>query len=215
MLDPSTGTERVRANCLQLLNRHGIVTRESVQAESISISGGFSALYPVLKLMEESGSIRRGYFVKDLGPTQFALPGAIDRLRLLREPEDAVSTYFIGATDPANPYGAALPWPEHYTGRKPMRLVGAWVVIVDGCMAAWLAPGDTQLVTFLSNIPHRTPEIVAREIAESLAREVMHNRRRAVFLSEIDGAANPTEPMASALEQAGFHRSEQGWMRRG
>ncbi len=211
---PQTSTERVRALSLQLLNRHGIVTRESVQAESLSIPGGFSTLYPVLRLMEESGAIRRGYFVRDLGPTQFAMPGALDRLRLLREPDNAVSTQFIGATDPASPFGAALPWPEHYTGRKPMRLVGAWVVIIDGCLAAWLGPGDTHLVTFIDNVPHRPPEVAAREVSESLAREVMHNRRRAVFLNEIDGSPTPTGPMASALEEAGFHRSEQGWQRR-
>ena len=210
-----TSTERIRALCLQLLNRHGIVTRESVQAENLSMSGGFSTLYPVLNLMEDSGAIRRGYFVKDLGPTQFAMPGALDRLRLLREPDEAVSTFFIGATDPANPFGAVLPWPEKFTGRKPMRLVGAWVVIIDGCLAAWLAPGDTQLVTFIENVSHRAAEVVTREIAEALAREVMHNRRRAVFLNEVDGAATPLEPMASALEAAGFHRSEQGWQRRG
>ena len=209
-----TGTERIRAHCFQLLNRYGVLTRESVQAEGAAIPGGFSTLYPVLRLMEESGAIRRGYFVKDLGPTQFALSGAVDRLRVLREPEEEPSTVLLGATDPANPFGAVLPWPERSAGRKPMRLVGSWVVIVDGCLAAWLAPGDMQLVTFLDNVGHRSPEVVAQQIAESLAREVMHARRKAVFLTEIDGAAHPTGPMASALEVAGFHKSEQGYQRK-
>jgi ATP-dependent Lhr-like helicase len=209
-----THSERVRAQCLQLLNRYGVLTRESVQAEGAAIAGGFSTLYPVLKLMEESGSIRRGYFVKDLGPTQFALPGAVDRLRLLRQPDEEASIAFIGATDPANPFGAVLPWPERSAGRKPMRLVGSWVVIIDGCLAAWLAPGDSQLVTFLENVPYRSPEAAAQQVAETLAREVMHARRKAVFLTEIDGSPVPAEPMASALEHAGFHKSEQGYQRR-
>lgn len=209
-----TPAERVRAQALQVLNRYGVVTRDIVQAESLSLPGGFSALYPALKLMEEAGSIRRGYFVKDLGPTQFALPGAVDRLRLLRRPSDTVCVHLIGSTDPVNPFGVVLPWPEYNEGRKPMRLVGSWVVIIDGYAAAWLAPGDTQLVTFLSNVAHLEPERVAQEIVEALVREVLSGRRRAIFLTEIDGQRRPAEPMASALESAGFHHSEQGYQKK-
>ncbi len=108
-------TRRARATALdqaaatqQLLARHGVVTRESLTIENIP--GGFSTVYPVLKAMEESGRVRRGYFVTGLGAAQFALPGAVDRLRSLRDaPEDA-EVAVLAATDPANPYGATLPW---------------------------------------------------------------------------------------------------------
>ncbi len=109
-------TERLAAYTRQLLDRHGVLTREAAHHEGIS--GGFTAIYPVLKAMEESGSIRRGYFVSGCGATQFALPGAVERLRALRQPgserEDRTVplTILLGATDPANPYGAALPWPR-------------------------------------------------------------------------------------------------------
>jgi ATP-dependent Lhr-like helicase len=104
-----TATERLAARTRQLLNRYGVLTREQVQSEGVA--GGFSAVYPVLKRMEESGHIRRGYFVSGRGATQFALPGAVDRLRALREPPEEPHTVILAATDPANPYGAALPWP--------------------------------------------------------------------------------------------------------
>ncbi|HEY4119772.1 MAG TPA: crosslink repair DNA glycosylase YcaQ family protein, partial [Byssovorax sp.] len=103
-------TERRAALTRALLDRHGVVTREAVQAEGIE--GGFSAVYEVLKAMEEAGRVRRGYFVEGLGATQFALPGADDRLRALREAPREPGVVVLAATDPANPYGAALAWPE-------------------------------------------------------------------------------------------------------
>jgi ATP-dependent Lhr-like helicase len=108
----------------QLLDRHGVVTRESVLAEDVP--GGFAGVYPVLRAMEETGAVRRGYFVAGLGGAQFALPGAIDRLRSVRDPAgDAVLTT-LAAADPAQPYGAALPWPEAAGGQ---RSAGAYVVL--------------------------------------------------------------------------------------
>src|SRR6266496_2821319 len=96
-----TPTERVTARVHQLLERHGIVTREAVQAEGLA--GGFAAVYGVLKAMEDAGRVRRGYFVAGRGATQFALPGAVDRLRALREPGEEPRYVFLAATDPANP----------------------------------------------------------------------------------------------------------------
>ncbi len=214
--EPITATERLAAIANQLLARHGVLTRETVQAESTTVVGGFSTLYPMLRQMEERGAIRRGYFVEGMGPSQFALPGAIDRLRILREPEAEISTLILSAVDTANPFGGALPWPEKksYGGRKPMRLVGSWVIITDGYLAGWLAPGDTQLVTFLEAVPHLSPEIVAAQIANVLAKEVTVHRRRAVFLTEIDGSSVPDELMGTALETAGFHRSDSGYQRK-
>src|SRR5438093_252759 len=97
------------ATAQQLLARHGILTREAVIAESVP--GGFSTLYPVLKRLEESGRLRRGYFVAGLGAAQFALPGAVDLLRSLRDGGDDTEVAVLAATDPANPYGATLKWP--------------------------------------------------------------------------------------------------------
>ncbi|MEA2628551.1 MAG: ATP-dependent helicase Lhr and Lhr-like helicase, partial [Chloroflexota bacterium] len=101
-------TERLHAEAGVLLQRHGVLTREAVVAEGWP--GGFTGLYPVLRAMEESGRIRRGYFVEGLGGSQFALPGAVDRLRSLRESTSAIVA--LAASDPANAYGAILPWPR-------------------------------------------------------------------------------------------------------
>ena len=118
-----------------LLERHGVLTREAVVAEGVV--GGFSAVYPVLRALEEAGRIRRGYFVDGLGAAQFALPGAIDRLRTVREPAEPADrgrVHLLAAADPANPYGAALAWPRRDDAdRRPLaRAAGAYVVLVDG-----------------------------------------------------------------------------------
>ena len=138
-----TPTERLHAWSLALLERHGVLTREAVAAENLS--GGFPAVYPVLRAMEEAGRIRRGYFVDGLGAAQFALPGAVDRLRALREPpeSDRAAVHLLAATDPANPYGAALPWPRRGDDdRRPLqRAAGAYVVLVDGEAALYVDRG--------------------------------------------------------------------------
>ncbi len=212
--DSATPAERVRAHALQYLARFGVITREMLQSETGGLPGGFSTIYPALRLMEESGAIRRGYFVKDLGATQFALPGAVERLRALRSAPVSMMVQFISAVDPANPFGTVLPWPERYVGRKPMRVVGASVIIIDGYAAAWLAPDDTELVTFVDNVSHREPSAVALEITNTLVRQVLTAKRRAVFLNEIDGKRIASEPMAAALAASGFVRSEQGYQRK-
>ena len=111
-----------------MLERYGIVTRETVLAEGIP--GGFSTLYAELGNLELLGTARRGYFVEGLGGAQFALPGAVERLRSL--PEDDGSFLLLAATDPANPYGASLPWPKARSGRRPARAPGAHVLLRDG-----------------------------------------------------------------------------------
>src|SRR4029077_18438703 len=119
----------------QLLARHGVITREGIAAESFP--GGFGIVYPVLKGMEEHGRIRRGYFVAGLGATQFAMPGALDLLRSLRDTPDDVEVAVLAATDPANPYGATLKWPTRKqldTARSPTRSVGATVILVNGAL---------------------------------------------------------------------------------
>ncbi|HZM73417.1 MAG TPA: DEAD/DEAH box helicase, partial [Candidatus Polarisedimenticolia bacterium] len=132
-LRPAT-TERLHALSLALLERHGVLVRDALGSEVLT--GGFSAVYPVLRALEDAGRIRRGYFVEGLGGAQFAQPGAVDRLRALGEPDGTAQV--LAATDPANPYGAALAWPERGVldaGHRPGRKVGAAVVLVDGVLA--------------------------------------------------------------------------------
>ena len=125
-----------------LLERHGVLTREAVRGEGVP--GGFAAVYPVLKAMEESGRIRRGYFVAGLGGAQFALGGAVDRLRNFREtvPQPMPEVQLLAATDPANPFGVSLPWPE----RGLSRSAGAYVVIVNGILSLYVEKGAKGLV---------------------------------------------------------------------
>ena len=132
----ASDTERRHALALRLLERQGVVTRDGVAAENVA--GGFSAVYPVLREMEERGRVRRGYFVEGLGGAQFCLPAALDRLRSERgDPggdDGPRNVLVLAAADPANPYGATLPWPRRdEEDRRPFqRAAGAYVVLVDG-----------------------------------------------------------------------------------
>jgi ATP-dependent helicase Lhr and Lhr-like helicase len=138
---------RAHAQALTLLERHGVLTRGAVAAERMP--GGFGAVYPVLRAMEETGQCRRGYFVEGLGAAQFALPGAVDRMRALAadprpadpfavgaDPDNSERTVVLAAADPAQPYGAALPWPsrpgETAAAHRPGRKAGAVVVLCAG-----------------------------------------------------------------------------------
>jgi ATP-dependent Lhr-like helicase len=203
---PAQPTAWAAAWANQLLARHGVLTREAVMSEASP--GGFGVVYPVLKAMEESGRIRRGYFVAGLGATQFALPGALDLLRSLREPSagvsDQVELAVLPATDPANPYGATLRFPSS-AARSPARIVGATVILTDGAIAAWLARGDRQLVTFLPDSePDRSKR--ARAIAQVLidrARSGL-DAPRGMLIEEIDGLPPSAHPLAAYLTEAGF-----------
>jgi ATP-dependent helicase Lhr and Lhr-like helicase len=134
------GTEKLHARAVSLLERHGVLTREAIRGEGVS--GGFAGMYPVLKAMEESGTVRRGYFVAGLGGAQFAVPGAVDRLRAFRETPQIPDVVVLAATDPANAYGIALPWPV----KGPQRAAGAYVVLVDGLPSAYIEKGGRSLV---------------------------------------------------------------------
>ncbi len=149
LLEPApTATEAAHAQALQLLERHGVVTRESVATEGVV--GGFTAVYGVLKVLEERGRARRGYFVSGLGAAQFALPGAVDRLRSVRDPVsptvDPPAPLVLNATDPAQPYGAALPWPP--TDGRPQRVGSARVVLRDGVPLVWFDRRGHHVVVF-------------------------------------------------------------------
>ncbi|GGI09537.1 Lhr family helicase [Egicoccus halophilus] len=216
LLTPApTRTERTHALAEQLLERHGVLTREALRVESIV--GGFSAVYPVLKAMEEAGQVRRGYVVSGLGAAQFAVSGAMDRLRGHREvPEEELyvdaadrgegRVVLLAATDPAQPYGAALPWPD--SPGRPARAAGAFVLLVDGRPALFIERGGRSLATF------GHPQPPQRWLA-ALGWLVSGGRLRKLEVTRVDGVAVHEQPTwVAALEQAGFTVGYRGLTRR-
>ena len=195
-------TRRTHAMTQQLLDRHGIVTRGAVMGERTP--GGFAGVYPVLKAMEESGRCRRGYFVEGLGGAQFALPGAVDRMRALVDPSSDSLTQVLSATDPANPYGAALPWPEREGGHRPGRKAGALVVLVDGRLALYVEKGGRTLLGYSDDPEFLQPAVDALALA---AREGVLGR---LTVQKADGEAVEDTPFAAALMQAGFRLTSRG-----
>jgi ATP-dependent Lhr-like helicase len=197
-------TERIHAQSLALLERHGVLTREAVASEGIE--GGFSGVYPILRALEEAGRIRRGYFVDGLGAAQFALAGALDRLRAVREPSDAAasarSAYVLAAADPANPYGAALPWPRRgEADRRPLqRAAGAYVVVVDGEAALYLERGGSTLQVLAPGDDRE----VAQAALRTLGTLVVDGRFRELVVTKVDGLPVAESPFRAALLDAGF-----------
>ncbi len=201
LLPQASPTARATALAAQLLDRYGVVTRDAVAAEEIM--GGFSAVYPVLKAMEESGRCRRGYFVEGLGGAQFALPGAVDRLRAVREAgldAEAAVPLVVAATDPANPYGAALPWPESSDDvrHRPRRSAGAQVVLADGRLVLYVERGGRSLLSFTDEAD------VLGAAAAALAGRVTAGGVGALQLQRIDGDVPIAQPMLDHLRAAGF-----------
>jgi len=194
--DAPTPTERAQAIARQLIERHGVVTRETAAFEGVP--GGFSQLYPVYRQMEDAGTVRRGYFIEHLGASQFALPPVIDTLR--REEDTRPAPVVLAATDPANPYGAVLPWPERAAGTRPARTAGARVVLAGGACLAYLARGGQSLVTFLPQ-DAAARDRAMRAIAEGLIQ--IATRFGPVFLEEIDGRAPDDSPLEATLVAAG------------
>jgi ATP-dependent helicase Lhr and Lhr-like helicase len=165
----------------------------------------------VLRALEETGRVRRGYFVAGLGGSQFAHPGALERLRALREGalggDEEPPAAVLAATDPANPYGAALPWPKAAAGRL-QRGAGAHVVLVDGALAAHLRPGEGEILTFLpGEEPSRSRAAAA--LARALARWSAAGRAALVWMS-VDGEPVGRSGLADALKEAGFVPSGPG-----
>lgn len=178
-----------------------MLTRESLRAEAVH--GGFSALYPVLKAAEEAGRVRRGYVVAGLGAAQFAVAGAIERLRGERDHDpDRPTVVVLAATDPAQPYGAALPWPD--TAGRPARAAGAFVVLVDGQPAATLDRGGRSLTTFAHPID-------ADVWLSALTDLVVSGRLRKLEITKVDGVAvHEAPPWPTTLESAGFSVGHRG-----
>jgi ATP-dependent helicase Lhr and Lhr-like helicase len=200
-------TRRAHAAAEGLLDRHGVVTRGAVVAERLP--GGFAAAYRVLSAFEDTGRIRRGYFVAGLGAAQFASVGAVDRLRAFadnaprREPVPAL---VLAATDPANPYGAALPWPErdHPGGHRPGRKAGALVVLVDGDLVLYVERGGRTLLSW-SEDPDRL-----RAAADALALAVRDGALGTLRVERADGETVTATALGEALAAAGFHVTPRG-----
>ncbi len=207
----ATSTERRAAVTQLLLERHGILTREAVRSEGLE--GGFAAVYPVLKAMEEAGRIRRGYFVAGLGATQFAVAGADDRLRALRSPSKECSTIVLSATDPANPYGSLISWPAREDERLERR-AGAQVFLRDGELLAYWTRNEKNLITFLP-AGQNTREEAAGDLAQALARLVEGEERRALLISRVDGKPPAMSDLAPHLAREGFLPGSAGYLKRG
>ncbi|MFZ0625961.1 MAG: DEAD/DEAH box helicase [Acidimicrobiia bacterium] len=195
-----TETERHATWAQLLLERHGVVSRPVALAEGYP--GGFSALYPVYSHMEETGRVRRGYFVEGLGGSQFALPGAVDRLR--SGPDTGMVV--LAATDPANPYGSILPWPDVPEVRLA-RDAGAYVLLAEGDLVAYLDRGRHNLtVLHADNGLH---DHLARSLAE------VARRHRRTTVNTVNGQPAPSSSLAPTLAEWGFATAPRGLTYRG
>jgi len=188
---------KLRATAELMLERYGIVTRETVLAEGIP--GGFSTLYGELGNLELLGTARRGYFVEGLGGAQFALPGAVERLRSL--PEADGSYLVLAATDPANPYGASLPWPKLEGGRRPGRTPGAHLLLRDGEPIVFIERGGRGLLR-LSQIQGEELEGAMRALADAVSAGQLPK----LAIEKLDGEAVIGSGHEEALVGAGFSR---------
>lgn len=206
-LDP---TIHARATAELLLDRYGVVTRGSVMAEQIL--GGFGLMYKVLARLEEAGRCRRGYFIEHLGAAQFAVPATVDRLRSysedtqIKKPDPVALA--LAATDPANPYGAALPWPalneEAGTGHRPGRKAGALVVLVDGALVLYVERGGKTLLAFSDD------ESVLSAAGSALVGVVTRGAVDKLIMEKVNGHGILDTPVAAALSAAGAYSTPKG-----
>jgi ATP-dependent Lhr-like helicase len=192
-----------------------VLTREVATAEGVA--GGFSGVYQILKALEDAGRIRRGYFASGVGATQFALPAALDLLRSLKDSPEDPEVVVASATDPANPYGTILKWPDAATaegGRGPTRTAGSIVILVNGALAAYISRGARQMLVFLpEDEPARST--MARALAAKLAALTRgHENRLALLIGEINGTPAQEHPLAPYLIAAGFSPSAMGFQMR-
>ncbi|HSN42469.1 MAG TPA: crosslink repair DNA glycosylase YcaQ family protein, partial [Propionibacteriaceae bacterium] len=195
-------TARAVAASEVLLDRYGVLTRGSVASEGLE--GGFSAVYKVLSMAEEAGSVRRGYFVSGLGAAQFGTVGAVDRLRAQPKPE--ATALVLAACDPANPWGASLAWPAHPGTHQPGRKAGAMVVSVEGALVLYVERGGRTLLSWGDNLD------VLGAAAFALAGVVHAGHLGKLTVEKIDGGQvlGSDHPLARALSEAGFHLTPRG-----
>jgi ATP-dependent Lhr-like helicase len=216
-------TRRTTARTEALLERHGVLTRGAVLAEQVV--GGFSAVYPVLRAFEENNRARRGYFVETLGAAQFGTPGSVDRLRAFAAPDRVPGgAVVLAATDPANVYGAALPWPgrpgtgepdavdvgegaepRRTSGHRPGRKAGALVVLVDGELVLYVERGGKTLLSWTGD------EHVLKKAATALSGAVSAGALGRMVVQKTDGASvHESTPLSAALQAAGFASTPRG-----
>ena len=265
LLPPGATDATLKAHALaqSLLDRYGILTKGAVAAERIP--GGFSTVYPVLRAMEDAGRTRRGYFVEGLGAAQFAIPGAVDRMRSLAqppsappdplavalsggpvryrgqasggdgafaglweyerdgdpapEPEDGIDdrrpgqVIVLAAADPANAYGASLPWPERPDetpgGHRPGRKAGALVILADGELVLYVERGGRTLLSWTDDLDQLRP------VSAALADAVRAGALGRLTVERADGDGIYDSPLATALEEAGFRPTPRGLRLRG
>jgi ATP-dependent Lhr-like helicase len=188
---------RLRAQAELMLERYGIVTREMVLAEGVP--GGFTTLYGELSNLEMLGTARRGYFVEGLGGAQFALPGAVERLRSLPQAEDRYLV--LAATDPANPYGAALAWPKRAAGRRPSRSPGAYVLLQDGEPRLYVERGGRGVLRLAE-----LGEDAFAEALQVLAEAAADGRLPRLAIERVDGEPVIGSGLEPTLIEAGFSR---------
>jgi ATP-dependent helicase Lhr and Lhr-like helicase len=226
----TNATKRTTARAEALLERHGVLTRGAVVAEQVA--GGFSAVYPVLRAFEENGRARRGYFVETLGAAQFGTPGSVDRLRSFASPDRVPGgAVVLAATDPANVYGAALPWPERPgatgeddgdpggavdvgegtgggrrgAGHRAGRKAGALVVLVDGELVLYVERGGKTLLSWTED------ETALKEAATALSGAVAAGALGRMVVQKADGASvHESTPLSAALQAAGFTATPRG-----
>ncbi len=205
---PANPTERAHAQAAVLLERHGILSRDALSIEEVQ--AGFSAVYPVLRAMEDAGKIRRGHFVEGFTGAQFAFTAAVDRLRAVREPEASEGATVLAATDPANPYGAVLPWPEATSElARPRRAAGARVVLVAGEPVLYAARGGRALWTFPVSEPSRADAALAAA-ARALAEWFVKHGGTGIQVATIDGETAPSSDAAAAFAGVGYRSAYRG-----
>ncbi|MFJ2619853.1 ATP-dependent helicase [Glutamicibacter sp. NPDC087344] len=189
-----------------MLERYGVLTRGSVAAEAVP--GGFGALYRVLSKLEEAGHSRRGYFIEKLGAAQFSTSNTIDRLRTFQLPDDPrrqPEAVVLASTDPANPYGAALPWPPTQTGHRPGRKAGAIVGLLDGELVLYLERGGRTVLAFCEPGTEAWNLLAAKLVA--VLRQATVEK---IAIATVNGTPVQEHPVAAALLGAGFYSTPQG-----
>src|SRR5699024_8235778 len=187
-------TTALHAQAEYLLDRYGVITRGAITAEALP--GGFSAYYRLLSTMEESGHIRRGYFIDGLGAAQFSTAATIDALRAYEHDPNQPQAVGLAATDPANPYGATLDWPAT-EGHRPGRTAGAYVVLVNGGLLLYLERGGKTLLQF--GDAHLAPAATA--LVDVLTRA----KTDKLAISTVNGEPISGTQLAAHLIEAGFY----------
>ena len=204
-------TQQAVARARLLLDRYGVVSRRSAEGP------GFAAVYKVLREMEEQGRVKRGYFVEGLDGAQFAYAGAVDRLRDCRDTAEdresqlcADDVAVLAAMDPANPFGAALPWPAvaNEERAKPRRVAGAWVLLAHGRPILYVGSRGRALITFPSSL--NDEDAALKAAIDALRRVPMKGKRSALVIEKVDGESVLSSPLVDAFTAAGFATDYRG-----